>query len=48
MKVQQAREILGDKAIIGTSAHNVAEAVAAEKPAQRIWAAAPFSHQHQA
>ena len=31
MKVQQAREILGDKAIIGTSAHNVAEAVAAEK-----------------
>ena len=26
MKVQQAREILGDKAIIGTSAHNVAEA----------------------
>lgn len=42
MKVQQAREILGDKAIIGTSAHNVAEAVAAEKPAQRIWAAAPF------
>lgn len=31
MKVQQAREILGDKAIIGTSAHNVADAVAAEK-----------------
>lgn len=31
MKVQQAREILGDKAIIGTSAHNVEEAVAAEK-----------------
>lgn len=31
MKVQQAREILGDRAIIGTSAHNVAEAVAAEK-----------------
>ena len=27
MKVQQAREILGDQAIIGTSAHNVAEAL---------------------
>ena len=31
MKVQQAREILGDHAVIGTSAHNAAEAAAAEK-----------------
>ena len=31
MKVQQAREILGDQAIIGTSAHNVAEALQAER-----------------
>ena len=31
MKIQQAREILGDQAIIGTSAHNVAEALQAEQ-----------------
>ena len=31
MKIQQAREILGDQAIIGTSAHNVAEALQAER-----------------
>ena len=37
MKVQQAREILGDQAIIGTSAHNVAEALQAERDGQLIW-----------
>lgn len=46
MSVEEARKLLGEDKIIGVSAHNVEEAIKAQKAVQTIWELVQFV-QHQ-